>query len=493
MPDLEISQLPELSGPGLANTDVLPLADMSASETKKITAKSLIQSGIALIDNGSIPYDKIDAPASTLPDGSVTTDKIADGAVTDVKVSGVSGSKIVNGTVTGPKLGAVTDRGLDQATGVIGITNDVTPSSSAGISWNAQGLVTGAVSPVPAADLPLATITDAGAVSVPLDGGLAVSGTGQVSIAYTVAPNIVANIAYNEFGQIIYVGEIESGFLPIATTNEVGAVKFPLNEALLVDGDGNVTLNDTGVSIGTYTKVAVDQQGRVTNGALLDPTDIPPLPASKITSGQLAGARIADRTLEEIKLADYSTCLIQEGQPSGDYKLGQLWFTPSTSQMRVYGRGSGSQDLWYSVGFGALQQANLRWGGTVNADTSNITTLTDIGVSEGLVAGQSVPVATDALSGLYFVVDTAGSAITVANVNGAALTAGDWILAIDEAQGYVALDVSAGGSGGGGGGPVRLGELTDVDLDLVEDEQFLQYDAISGNWVNVSLINGGTY
>ena len=28
-----LNQLPELSGPGLANNDVLPLADLSASET----------------------------------------------------------------------------------------------------------------------------------------------------------------------------------------------------------------------------------------------------------------------------------------------------------------------------------------------------------------------------------------------------------------------------------------------------------------------------
>ena len=491
MPDLEISQLPELSGPGLANTDVLPLADMSASETKKITAKSLIQSGIALIDSGSIPYDKIDVPSTTIPDGAVTTDKIADGAVTDIKIANVDGSKIVNGTVTGPKLGAVTDRGLDQATGVIGITNDVTPSSSAGISWNAQGLVTGAVSPIPAADLPVATVINTGAVSVPLDGGLAVSGTGQIGIAYTTTPNIVGNVAYNEFGQIIYVNPISSVDLPVATQTELGAVMFPLNQGLLIDGDGNVSLSDTGVSAGAYSKVVVDQQGRVTNGGQISPSDVPNLDASAINSGTFPGARIGDREITEIKLSDYSTCLIQEGQPSGDYKLGQLWFAPSTSQMRVYGRGSGSQDLWYSVGFGALQQANLRWGGTVNADTSNITTLTDIGVSEGLTAGEAIPTPTDELSGLYFVVDTAGTGVTIPNINGATLTEGDWILYIDQAQGAIHVDISAGG--GGGGGASKLNDLLDVDISSPSAEQFLQFDEISANWKNTAIVDGGDF
>ena len=490
MPDLEISQLPELSGPGLAASDVLPLADMSASETKKVTTKALIQSGIALIDNGSIPFDKIDAPTSTLPDGSVTTDKIQDGAVTDVKIASVNGSKIVNGTVSSAKLGAVTDRGLDQVGGNIGITNSVVAGSSAGISWDAQGLITGAVSPVPAADLPVATATEVGVVSVPGTGGLAVSGTGEVSIAYTTTANVVANVSYNEYGQIIYVTEIEPSHLPIATNNQIGGAQYPISGGLLVDPSGNVTLSTTGVDLGTYTKVTVDTTGRVTNGGTLDASDIPPLSADQISTGQFPGVRIADRTIEEIKLADFSTCLIQEGQPSGDYKLGQFWFTPSTNQLRVFSRGSAG-DRWESIGFGALQQQNLRWGGTCNAATSEITTLTAIGVSEGLEAGEPLPAPTDELSGLYFVVDTGGSAITIPNVNGDLCTEGDWILYVNQAQGALHLDVSAGG--GGGGGATKLNDLTDVNLTVVEDEQFLQYDSISGKWVNVSLIDGGTY
>jgi len=494
MPDLEISKLPELSGPGLANSDVLPLADMSASETKKITAKSLIQSGIALIDDNSIPFDKVNVPAVVIPDGSVTTDKLADGAVTDVKIAGVNGSKISNGTVSSAKLGAVTDRGLDQVGGKIGITNSVTAGSSAGISWDAQGLITGATSPVPVADLPVATATDVGAVSVPENSGLAVSGTGEVSIAYTTTPSVVANVAYNGFGQILYVNPLASKDLPIATTDDVGAVKFPLNQALLVDSDGNVTLSNTGVSSGTYTKVTVDEQGRVTNAATLDASDIPPLPASKITTGEFPGERLEDRAIKEIKLADYSTCLIQEGQPSGDYKLGQLWFTPSTSQLRVFGRGSDTTNgLWLSVGFGALQQSNLRWAGTVNANTSNITTLTDIGVSEGLKAGDPLPNPTDELSGVYFVVDTAGSSIKIPNVSGDLCTEGDWILYVNNAQGAIHLDVSAGGGGGGGGGASKLDDLSDVKIETLEADQLLQYNGTSGMWNNVSVLDGGSF
>jgi len=490
MPDLEISQLPELSGPGLATSDVLPLADMSASETKKITAKSLIQAGIGLIDNGSIPFDKIDAPTSTLPDGSVTTDKIQNGAVTDLKISSVDGSTINNGTVTGNKLADITDRGLDQVGGKIGIANQVVAGSNAGITWNNQGLVIGATSPIPSADLPIATTTAVGTVSVPVDSGLSVTGTGELSIAYKTTADSVSGITWNNFGNITSVTPLGPSDLPIATTSELGAVMVPGTGGIIVDASGNVNLSDSGVSPGIWTKVTVDRYGRVTNGNLLSGADIPNISANKITAGELPGVRIADRTIEEIKLADYSTCYVQEGQPSTNPKLGQFWFTPSTSQLRVYGRGSG-EDLWLSVGFGALQQANLRWGGTVDASTSTITTLTDIGVSEGLTAGGPIPTPSDELSGLYFVVDTGGSNINLPNVSGETLTPGDWVLCIDQAQGYIALDVSAGG--GGGGGASKLVDLTDVNITNVADQELLQYQALSGKWVNVNMLDGGSF
>lgn len=63
MPDLEISKLPQLSGGSLQSADPIPLTDLSASETKRISAKDLIQYGLSLIDDGSIPSDKINGGA----------------------------------------------------------------------------------------------------------------------------------------------------------------------------------------------------------------------------------------------------------------------------------------------------------------------------------------------------------------------------------------------------------------------------------------------
>ena len=500
MPDLEISKLPELSGPGLADLDVLPLADLSASETKKITAKNLIQASVALIDDGSIPWDKVNVPSTTIPDGSITTDMLQDGAVTDIKIDSVNGSKIVNGSITTSKFGEVTDRGLDVTTGYIGIANAVATGSHAGISWDSHGLITGATSPIPTADLPIATNSNVGVVKVPTDGGLAISATGEVSIAYTTAPKIVANVAYNEFGQIIYVTELESGHLPIATTNDVGAVKFPLNGDLLVDADGNVTLIATGVSAGAYTKVAVDANGRVTNGALLDPSDIPSLPASKITTGELPTARIANDAITAEKLGDYSTCLIQEDNPGGkaEYFLGMLWFQPSTSSLFVYTRGSGEANMWMRIGLGGLAGQQLRWGGTYDASTGAVDLVTDFGLAAGLQVGGAIPAVDNLLAGIYLLCTTSGNAITVPNLSGIQHDNGDWIVAVSPAQGWIHLDVVDVGGGGGGGGVNMLSQLLDVHIatggaPALTNDDLLQYDSTSGFWENSADIDGGTY
>ena len=66
---------------------------------------------------------------------------------------------------------------------------------------------------------------------------------------------------------------------------------------------------------------------------------------------------------------------------------------------------------------------------------------------------------------MYFVVETAGSGISLPNVNGDLCTEGDWVLCIDQAQGYVHLDIAAGG--GEDGGASKLNDLTDVDLNGV--------------------------
>ena len=74
MADQKITALTELAEADVASTDVLPIADVSASETKKVTVKSLVEQGVDLIDDASIPEAKL-ASISPSSLGSSSTAK----------------------------------------------------------------------------------------------------------------------------------------------------------------------------------------------------------------------------------------------------------------------------------------------------------------------------------------------------------------------------------------------------------------------------------
>lgn len=522
MADLRISELPALPGAALAAAELVPLTDVSASQTKKITAKDLIQYGVALIDPGSIPSDKFNI---TLTDGSVTELALADGSVTAIKLDDNSSCVVGAGLpAAGVRIGQLavdtTANKMFAWSGsqwievkAAGSINTITPDTSGlvVIGVNATGDTValqaelsntagarqflagptasgGTVSQrvIVADDLPAATAADKGAV-VP-GPSLEVDVNGILNVSNTVTPQGTRSLAtWDQYGLVTGGTPIEGSDLPPAKPTEPGVV-YP-GAGLTVDPFGQLLIDNSCIP-GTYPKVVVNAQGLVTTGGPLEAVDIPNVDAGSINSGELDPAVIADRSIAEIKLADYSTCYIQEGQPSGNPKLGQFWFTPSTNQLRVFTRGSAS-DRWESIGFGALQQQNLRWAGTCNADTATIMSLTDLGVSEGLTAGTALPTPTDELSGLYFVVQEAGNGITFPDVNGDSCTEGDWILYIDQAQGAVHLDIAAGS--GGGGGASKLSDLLDVDISSPEQEQFLQFDEISARWKNTAIIDGGSF
>jgi len=84
--DQRITQLTQLAEGDVAATDVLPIVDISASETKKVTAKDLFEAGATLADSSSIDLAKLDQASATkigttaLDDDAVTAAKLADDA-----------------------------------------------------------------------------------------------------------------------------------------------------------------------------------------------------------------------------------------------------------------------------------------------------------------------------------------------------------------------------------------------------------------------------
>ena len=483
MADLRVSELPPLAGTDLAATDLLPVADLSASETRRLTAKELVQNGVALIDDGSLPGAKLAvdsvtaaqiAPdaitASELANSSVDTAALMDLAVTNSKIAaGVDGAKLIDDTVTAAKIPAGSlDRGLDKTSGKLGHTNAIAASVRSGISYDAQGHITAAVALVPS-DLPIATDTTIGGASVPAGSGLTVSGLGALGHANAVTPATHSGVSYDDHGHITGIVPLVPGDLPIATNTAVGAVSVP-GPALSVDTTGGLTHDSSGVAAGTYPKVTVDVRGHVTAGVLLGVNDIPNLPAEKLNTGTLDPARIGNGSIKKEKFDDYATTVIQEADPGvGDY-VGQFWYKESDAQLRVW-----SGNSWIPVGFGRLSQENLRFCGTWFADTSTIDVVTAMGTQSHMVTGAALPTATDALAGAYLVTRRPGTHDTVVYDNG------DWVLCMGASLGWVRVDTL---NGAAGGGAAHLGDLTDVTLVAPATGDTLIFDANTNRWVN---------
>ena len=506
MADLRISELQPLLPADAVAQDQLAIADTSASETKKIATKDLGSAIVRLLDANEIPASKVDLgvldiDGSTIIDGSIPGSALEENSITNRELGpgSVDTGNIANGAVNASKLSNdIAERGLshDPSTNKIGHENQAANGAGtfAGISYDQYGHVTDATGPIPTTDLPIATDATVGVVSIPFDGGLAVSPTGIVTHSNSVPGQTYGGITYDDHGHITGVdasGTIPSSDLPTAgtTVDQLGAVYVPTTDSNPVEVavDGALTHSEVGPN-GTYPKVVVDQYGHVTAGQSLVVDDIPDLPITKIT-GEIDGSNnitIGPDVVTREMLANYAISYIQEAEPSSvdPGHIGCLWYQESSGQLRMWNGNS-----WMAVGFGRLSQDNLRWGGTIDASTGLVTILTEAGTSAGLTVGMAPPAASDPLGGLYLVVDTDGSNISV--TPGVAYTSQDWCLCVNELEGWIRID--SNGGGGGGGGAQRLDDLLDVNVSSPEDKALLMFQAGSNTWVDATVLDGGTY
>lgn len=439
--------------------------------------------GTILIDSAvnTAKIADLSVTSSKIVDSAVTTSKVADTAITDAKIVDLDGAKINAATVGPSKFTNDTfNRGIDNNGTNVGITNSVVPGTTSGISYNTQGLVTGSV-PLVGPDLPPATDSVIGGISVPPGSGLTVSALGAIDHLTLVAAATRSGITYDEHGHITNTAALIGTDLPAASTTQLGGVSIPTTNAnpLTVSAAGELRHGVTGfTATNDLASVNVDGFGHVTGGsATLTPGQVPSLDASKINTGVFDTSRIADDAITRHQLANYSISFIQESEPTSlsGVHIGMNWFQESTGQLRMWNGNS-----WFPVGFGRLAQENLRFCGTVNADTGLITTLNDSGRNAGFTVGDALPVAADAIGGTYLVVETAGSNISV--VPAAGFDEGDWVLCIDQAGGWIRIDTASGA--GGGSALLRLNDLLDVDINSPQAGDALFYDPNTNNWSN---------
>ena len=468
----------------ITNSAVLTtkIADLNVT-TDKLAANAVTAAKIA---NDTITATQIAANAigsSELADNAVDTAAIANSAVTDGKISGVSGTKITDGTITAAKLNTSNiDRSLNVASGNLGINNAVTGGASArnGITYNNQGLITSTAALV-ASDLPEATTSAVGAVSVPSTGGLSVTNLGAISINNTITGTTRSGITFNNQGLITATTPLVGSDLPVATTSVKGAVVIPSGSApLAVDGNGVLSIADSGVTAGTHIKVTVSAKGIITGSSTLAASDIPDLATTKITTGTFGTNFLANDSITMDKLANLSTGFIQEASPDiSDLPTGVFWLQESTGQLRIFNGNS-----FFSVGFGRLSEENLRFCGTFNATNGLIVTLTSFGVSAGFSVGNAIPAGTASLTGAYFVCITPGNGTAV--VPATSFDAGDWCLCMG-LNDWDRIDTLSGP-----GSVSSLNDLSDVTISSPTTGEILVLQS-GGSFQNVSVLSGGTY
>lgn len=449
MADLRISELTALAGANLAAGDLLPIADVSASETKKITVTDLVGNATTLIADATIPSAKIlfgagSIVAASLATDAVTTAKIAADAVTAAKLADEStvdlvttlpGSGAFVGQIAMETAGSnayiwngsswVSFKAAGSVGSVIGSTagtinivvstsgNDVTISATLDTTSAAAQFLAGPTAAsgsvgyrtIVGDDLPTATTTTKGAVIVN-GAGLTLSGsTIQIDNTVTANSSTYQVAQYNAKGLITAARDITAADLPAATSGAKGAVTP--GTGLAVTGAG--VLNHSNVATaGTYTKVTIDAQGHVTIGATLDEADVPALAASKITSGTFATALIANDAITGAKLADSST--VQFGGagstagivnfPTADYK-GQYFWDELNGDLYLW---SGS--AWLPV---TITSGELIFAGTYNANTNLVASTTSAGSAAGYTAASALPAASTTNNRYYLVVSVSGT------------------------------------------------------------------------------------
>jgi len=94
--DQRITQLTELSKAGVAAVDVLAIADISGSETKKVTVKNLLEGALDLIDADSISLNKLNQASAA----KLGSSAVADDAITYAKIQNVTATDRLLGRST---------------------------------------------------------------------------------------------------------------------------------------------------------------------------------------------------------------------------------------------------------------------------------------------------------------------------------------------------------------------------------------------------------
>jgi len=184
--------------------------------------------------------------------------------------------------------------------------------------------------------------------------------------------------------------------LPNATASAKGIIQ-PGTGLAVTSGTLNHSNSVTGA---TVSGITFDSQGHISAATALLAADIPDISAAKITSGTVSTAYIADNAITGLKLADSSTAVFGESLPAADFK-GQMFFNPLEKNFFLW-----DGNVWQPLGISA---GAIILGGTYNATTNLVASVTTEGSAIGLSVGNALPSASNDNSNYYLVVAIGGT------------------------------------------------------------------------------------
>ena len=384
MADQRITQLTALPKAGVAATDVLPIADISASQTKKVTAKDLVDAGLDLIDVSSIDINKLDQASTT----KLATAALADDAVTAAKLANDSSIAV---QTTAPSTDNFEGRGyFNSSSGALQVFDGsayqqvVAPTAGIGDLQVTTGkLADGAVTTAKVTALDTAAYADSSVTTAKIaDGAItaakiadgAITGSDISPGSLTGAGLASATVTYDKLQNVSatdrLLGRTSAG---AGSAEEITCTSA--GRALLDDADaatqratlglgtistGNGTWTDgssfSGTSSGTNTgDQTITLTGDITGtgtGSFATTIATGAVDEATIATSAVTTSKINADAVTAEKLADGSAAIVAASSPAGSGAfIGQQWFNTN----------NGQEFTW--TGSAWLQQAGV---GTIN-------------------------------------------------------------------------------------------------------------------------------
>ena len=346
MADQRITQLTQLNEVDVAATDVLPIVDISASETKKVTAKDLFEAGATLADSSSIDLAKLNQASVT----KLGTTALDNSAVTYAKIQNVS----------------ATDKLLGRSSAGAGVVEEISLTAAgrallddadAAAQRTTLGLGTIATQDASTVAITGGTITGGTITGITdlavADGGTGASdaGTARTNLGVAIGTNVQAYDAglqsisglTTSADQTVYTTASDT----YATTSltsygrsliddaDAATARTTLGLGTLATQSGTFSGTHSGTTSGTNTgDQTITLTGDVTGsgtGSFATTIATDAVTATKIATSAVTTAKINAAAVTAAKLAADSSTIISGNTPSGSGAfVGQQWFNTNT-------------------------------------------------------------------------------------------------------------------------------------------------------------------